>query len=65
MNLRRFIPDRFTNLLILAVLIATVLPVQGQSAVAMSWVTNLAIALLFFIHGSRLSREAIIKGASH
>ena len=65
MNLRRFIPDRFTNLLILAVLIATVLPVQGQSAVAMSWVTNLAIALLFFLHGSRLSREAIIKGASH
>lgn len=65
MTLRRLIPDYFTNLLILAILIATVLPVQGQSAVTMSWVTHLAIALLFFLHGSRLSREAIIKGATH
>jgi predicted Na+-dependent transporter len=27
--------------------------------------TDLAIALLFFVHGAKLSREAVIAAASH
>lgn len=61
----RLLPDNFTLCLIAAMLGASLLPVQGQSAVVFSWVTNLAIALLFFMHGAKLSREAIWSGASH
>lgn len=61
----RFLPDRFTLLLITTVIIASLLPAHGQGLVAFDWITNFAIALLFFLHGARLSREAIIAGALH
>ncbi|ETF00363.1 membrane protein [Advenella kashmirensis W13003] len=57
--------DRFTLLLIIAVIIASVLPAHGRGMPVAELVTNLAIALLFFLHGSRLSRQAIIAGATH
>ncbi len=63
--LRRFLPDGFTQALIAMVLLASLLPVSGQVAVAFGWLTNLAIGLLFFLHGAKLSREQIIAGASH
>ncbi len=59
----RLLPDNFTLTLIAVVLTATFLPVSGQAAVAFGWITNLAIALLFFLHGAKLSREAIWAGA--
>ena len=43
----RFLPDNFTLTLIATVILASLLPVSGQTAVAFGWVTNLAIALLF------------------
>ncbi|WP_289141572.1 bile acid:sodium symporter family protein [uncultured Pseudomonas sp.] len=61
----RFLPDNFTLILIATVLLASLLPVSGQAAVAFGWVTNLAIALLFFLHGAKLSRQAIVAGAGH
>ncbi|CAM4052055.1 bile acid:sodium symporter family protein [Bordetella tumulicola] len=61
----RFLPDRFTLLLVTTVIIASLVPAHGQGLVAFDWITNLAIALLFFLHGARLSREAIIAGALH
>ncbi|QJI21585.1 MULTISPECIES: bile acid:sodium symporter family protein [unclassified Pseudomonas] len=61
----RFLPDNFTLTLIATVALASLLPVSGQAAVAFGWVTNLAIALLFFLHGAKLSRQAIIAGAGH
>ncbi|MGL5996350.1 MAG: bile acid:sodium symporter family protein [Pseudomonas proteolytica] len=61
----RFLPDNFTLTLIATVVLASLLPVGGQTAVAFGWVTNLAIALLFFLHGAKLSRQAIIAGAGH
>lgn len=64
-NIARFIPDRFTTLLVLAVVLATLLPVHGNGIPVMEWVTNIGIAMLFFLHGSRLSRDAIIAGAMH
>jgi sodium/bile acid cotransporter 7 len=65
MFLRRFLPDAFTQTLLAVVLVATVLPASGQVAVAFEWITNLAIALLFFLHGAKLSRQAILAGAGH
>lgn len=61
----RFVPDNFTLCLVAAMAMASVLPVQGQAAVVFGWITNLAIALLFFLHGAKLSREAIWAGATH
>ncbi len=63
--LRRFLPDPFTQALLAVVLAASLLPAQGQVALAFDWITNLAIALLFFLHGAKLSRQAIIAGAGH
>lgn len=61
----RFMPDNFTLTLIAVVAMATVLPARGQVAVAFDWITNIAIGLLFFLHGAKLSREAIFAGAGH
>jgi sodium/bile acid cotransporter 7 len=61
----RFLPDNFTLMLITVVIIASFLPATGQVAVGFGWLTNIAIALLFFLHGAKLSRESIIAGAGH
>ena len=61
----RLLPDNFTLTLLSVVLIASVLPASGQVAVAFNWITNAGIALLFFLHGAKLSRQAIVAGASH
>ena len=61
----RFMPDNFTLCLIAAMAGASLLPVQGEVAVVFGWITNLAIALLFFMHGAKLSRDAIWAGATH
>lgn len=57
--------DRFTILLFVMVLLATIVPVQGQAAQVFGVVTNVAIAILFFLHGAKLSREAIVEGVLH
>ena len=61
----RFLPDNFTLMLITTVLIASVLPAQGDVAHGFSMFTIFAIGLLFFLHGAKLSREAAIEGALH
>lgn len=57
--------DRFTILLIVMVVLATFLPVHGQVADIFGKITTIAIAILFFLHGAKLSREAIIEGVLH
>lgn len=44
---------------------ATLLPATGEAATALSGSTGVAIALLFFLHGARLSPQAALVGASH
>lgn len=57
--------DPFLIKLLVAVTVASVLPAHGQAADLLGWLTTLAIALLFFMHGARLSREAIVSGMMH
>lgn len=57
--------DPFTLTLIAVVLLASFFPVRGEWVTWFDWLTNAAIALLFFMHGAKLSREAIIAGGSH
>lgn len=62
---RRLLPDPFTVALLLAVLLASVLPAQGLAAHVAGVATQWAIALLFFLHGAKLSRQAVVAGFSH
>ncbi|MGH8780696.1 bile acid:sodium symporter family protein [Paraburkholderia sp.] len=61
----KLLPDNFTLCLIGTVIFASFVPVHGQPAVAFNGVTDVAIGLLFFLHGAKLSREAIVAGATH
>ena len=63
--LRGLIPDTYTLLLMCTVVVASVLPCEGQAAVVFGKVTSLAIGLLFFLHGAKLSREAIVSGLAN
>ncbi|WP_312444080.1 MULTISPECIES: bile acid:sodium symporter family protein [Stutzerimonas] len=61
----RLLPDNFTLALLGAVAIATLLPARGQGVAVFEWITNLAIGLLFFMHGAKLSGRAILAGMGH
>ncbi|HHX4930428.1 TPA: bile acid:sodium symporter family protein [Acinetobacter baumannii] len=66
MNMLKFLAlDRFTILLVGMVLLATFFPVSGQAAQYFNTLTTVAIAILFFLHGAKLSREAVIEGILH
>ncbi|PZQ56865.1 MAG: bile acid:sodium symporter [Phenylobacterium zucineum] len=45
--------------------LASVLPARGEVADRLGWVTKVAIGVVFFLHGARLSREAVIRGLVH
>ncbi len=61
----RFLPDRFTMMLVATVVLASILPISGESAEYFGMATKVAIALLFFLHGARLSRDVVIAGILH
>ncbi|WP_119680589.1 bile acid:sodium symporter family protein [Indioceanicola profundi] len=57
--------DPFLLLLLLTAGLAALYPMTGQAARTLDVVTDLAIALLFFLHGAKLSRDAILAGIGH
>ncbi|MGC3962698.1 MAG: bile acid:sodium symporter family protein [Rhodocyclaceae bacterium] len=61
----RFLPDNFTLALVTTVLIASFFPCQGKTAEVFNVITDIAIGLLFFFHGAKLSREAVLAGITH
>ena len=61
----RFLPDNVTLALLGTVTLASVLPASGVAAQALEGLTVAAVALLFFLHGAKLSRDAIVAGLSH
>jgi sodium/bile acid cotransporter 7 len=63
--LRRLSLDTYTILLLSMVLLASFLPASGGAALALGHVTTLAIGLLFFLHGAKLSREEMRSGLAH
>jgi sodium/bile acid cotransporter 7 len=56
--------DPFLVALIVTVTAASVLPARGWGATVAGWAADGAILLLFFLHGAKLSRQAIVAGAS-
>lgn len=67
--MRRFLSrlpiDNYLLALIGMVVLAALLPASGQAAVVMDWVVKVAIALLFFLYGARMSPAAIGAGLLH
>ena len=57
--------DPYIVALMACVLLASLLPAKGGFASLMGELTNAAIVLLFFLHGAKLSREAVLAGAGH
>ena len=58
-------PDPLIVLIILAVIIATIAPAHGSFADIFGQLTNVAIALLFFLYGARLSTQEALNGLKH
>lgn len=65
LNRLRSALDPYFLALIGTVLLASLLPVRGRFAEWAGVLANGAIVLLFFLHGAKLSREAILAGAGH
>ncbi len=65
MNRLRSLLDPFVVALLATVLIASILPARGVFAGLFAGLANAAIIALFFLHGAKLSREAIVAGASN
>ena len=63
--LSRLRPDWYLVLILLMAATASVAPARGEWAIDFGWATKIAIALVFFLHGSRLSREAVVRGLTH
>ncbi|WDZ76039.1 bile acid:sodium symporter [Ensifer adhaerens] len=63
--MRRYLPDTFTILLLATVLFASVLPIHGEATVWFGMATKVAVGMVFFLHGARLSRDVVIAGILH
>lgn len=62
----KFLPiDPMMLRLLATVLLATLLPARGIFVPIFENLTTAAIALLFFLHGAKLSRDSIIAGSRH
>ena len=57
--------DWYLVLIITMGVAATLAPARGEVAVWLGWISKVAIGLVFFLHGARLSREAVLRGRTH
>jgi sodium/bile acid cotransporter 7 len=63
--LSRVTVDKYLLLIISMVVAASFLPARGEAAIWFGWATKVAIGLVFFLHGARLPRDAVIRGLIH
>lgn len=63
--MRRIPVDSFTLALIGTIALASLAPCRGRVAIGFDQLTDAAIALLFFLHGAKLSRDAVLQGVTH
>ncbi|MCT2558101.1 bile acid:sodium symporter [Tsuneonella sp. YG55] len=57
--------DLMVRLLLLAILLASVLPATGEARLMAQWVSNAAIFVLFLLNGLRLPRHEVMEGLGH
>lgn len=63
--MKKFPIDTFVLLIVAMVVLASIFPVEGRAAQVLSMVSKAGIAFLFFLHGAKLSRQAIVQGISN
>ncbi|KAA9001858.1 bile acid:sodium symporter [Affinibrenneria salicis] len=63
--LQRLRIDKFLLVLVTVVILASLFPCEGEVKTFFEHFTTFAIALLFFMHGAKLSRAAIASGIGH
>ncbi|HEX5379114.1 MAG TPA: bile acid:sodium symporter, partial [Phenylobacterium sp.] len=63
--LTRLKPDWYIILIVGMVVLASLLPARDAAAPVFGLATKIAIGLVFFLHGAKLSREAVIRGVTH
>ncbi len=63
--LRQLKPDGFLVAIVAAAVLASFFPAVGPAGVALGWVTKVAIFLLFFLYGARLSPKEALQGLTH
>ncbi|MDO4821399.1 MAG: bile acid:sodium symporter family protein [Rothia sp. (in: high G+C Gram-positive bacteria)] len=61
-KLRSWRPDPLITLILLAVALAIIFPARGDFAEGFSVATKIAIGLLFFLYGARLSPQEALQG---
>ncbi len=54
--------EPFILMLLGTVVLASILPARGEMATIVGYAADIGIVLLFFLHGAKLSREAIVSG---
>ncbi|HGJ5881975.1 bile acid:sodium symporter family protein [Arsenophonus sp.] len=57
--------DYFLLFMLMTIMLASFFPCQGKVKIVFQHLTTIAIALLFFLHGAKLSRQAIFAGIGH
>jgi sodium/bile acid cotransporter 7 len=62
--IRRFLAvfEPFILMLLGTVVLASLLPARGEMATVVGYAADIGIVLLFFLHGAKLSRDAILSG---
>lgn len=63
--MKRFLPDPLILLLLATLGLATILPASGVAATIVGHLATVTVVLLFFFHGAKLSRSAVIAGLAH
>lgn len=56
------LPDRFIVILLAMVAVAALLPARGVALTMLGTISTVCIVTLFFVHGARLSRQAVLGG---
>jgi solute carrier family 10 (sodium/bile acid cotransporter), member 7 len=65
MPFAKYLPDNFTLAMLATVGLASFFPAHGAGTQFFEVLTSTAIGVLFFLHGAKLSREAILAGMGH
>ena len=64
-KLAQFLPDGFTLSILAIVILGAFFPCRGEFAHWVGIASKIAISLLFFLQGARLSRAAVLAGILH
>ncbi|RAK52243.1 bile acid:sodium symporter family protein [Phenylobacterium deserti] len=57
--------DWYLVLIVGMVVAASLAPARGAAGPVFEWATKIGIAMVFFLHGARLSRDAVMAGLTH